>query len=179
MLNEWGRIAYEQWLETESIRDNVILDTFVIMPNHVHGIVQITGSNRNTGVDNDGPYDVGACRNTPLQNDLSQQNRNTSLRNTPHHDHNSPTQNDNPIHKSEFRSPSKTLGAIVRGYKSAVTTRINKNKTTPARRYGSEIITIILFVINNHWNESGIILSTILSNGRTIEIIPEIFLNMC
>lgn len=39
-----------------------------------------------------------------------------------------PIHNGNPTHQSEFRVPSKTLGAIVRGYKSAVTTQINTKK---------------------------------------------------
>src|SRR5699024_8478906 len=44
-LNEWGEIARRNWMNTESIRANVKLDAFVIMPNHVHGIIQIIDSN--------------------------------------------------------------------------------------------------------------------------------------
>jgi len=69
-LNEWGRIARDQWRKTESIRDNVLLDAFVIMPNHMHGIVQITGSNNNTGADSAGTDNVvGAYHDTPLRDD--------------------------------------------------------------------------------------------------------------
>src|SRR5699024_7344468 len=49
ILNRWGRIARGQWQKTASIRDHVALDVFVIMPNHVHGIVQIVGSNNDVG----------------------------------------------------------------------------------------------------------------------------------
>ena len=38
-LNDYGRIAHEEWLRTASIRPRVTLDTFAIMPNHVHGII--------------------------------------------------------------------------------------------------------------------------------------------
>jgi hypothetical protein len=72
-LNKWGRIASDQWQKTESIRDNVSLDAFVIMPNHVHGIIRITDYHRNTGVDDTGSYIVGAYCNTPQQNDSSNQ----------------------------------------------------------------------------------------------------------
>ena len=75
ILNRWGRIARDQWQKTETIRDNVALDAFVVMPNHVHGIIQ---------------------NDMPLQNDT-------------------PLRNRNPEQQSEFRSPSKTLGAIIRG----------------------------------------------------------------
>jgi len=40
-LNEFGSIAYQTWLETTSIRPNVALGDFIIMPNHMHGIVTI------------------------------------------------------------------------------------------------------------------------------------------
>jgi REP element-mobilizing transposase RayT len=102
VLNKWGKIARDEWRRTASIRDNVALDAFVVMPNHVHGIIQI--------IDTDNNVVVGAYRDTPL------------LRNI------------DPDQQPEFRSPSKTVGAIVRGYKSAVTTRINKKRNTAGRK---------------------------------------------
>ncbi len=36
-----GEIAAEEWKKTEIIRDKVRLDAWVIMPNHMHGIVVI------------------------------------------------------------------------------------------------------------------------------------------
>jgi len=41
VLNEYGTIACNEWLNTPYIRKNVELDVFVIMPNHMHGIVII------------------------------------------------------------------------------------------------------------------------------------------
>ena len=38
-LNGYGRIVLEEWLRTEVIRQEVALDVFQVMPNHVHGIV--------------------------------------------------------------------------------------------------------------------------------------------
>jgi len=40
-LNDIGKIVKSEWLKTEEIRDNVSTDEFVIMPNHVHGILFI------------------------------------------------------------------------------------------------------------------------------------------
>jgi len=40
-LSEMGRIATEEWFKTAELRKNVELDAFVVMPNHVHGIVVI------------------------------------------------------------------------------------------------------------------------------------------
>ncbi|HKI79722.1 MAG TPA: hypothetical protein VKA26_14370 [Ignavibacteriaceae bacterium] len=43
ILNECGEIVKEEWLKTKETRKNVDLDYFVIMPNHLHGIVIIEG----------------------------------------------------------------------------------------------------------------------------------------
>jgi REP element-mobilizing transposase RayT len=45
-LNKYGEIAHNEWENTAKIRKNVSLDVFVIMPNHVHGIVVIHDNNR-------------------------------------------------------------------------------------------------------------------------------------
>ena len=52
-LSKIGEIAYNEWLKTELIRDNIKLYSFVIMPNHFHAIVEIlyqntTYTNKNT-----------------------------------------------------------------------------------------------------------------------------------
>jgi REP element-mobilizing transposase RayT len=42
-LNEWGEIVQEEWFQTAVVRPYVVLhpDEFVVMPNHVHGIIWI------------------------------------------------------------------------------------------------------------------------------------------
>ncbi|OFY13956.1 MAG: hypothetical protein A2X02_09045 [Bacteroidetes bacterium GWF2_29_10] len=46
VLNEYGHIAYNEWVKTSEIRDNVTLGTFVIMPNHIHGIIILETNGR-------------------------------------------------------------------------------------------------------------------------------------
>ncbi len=41
-LSPIGEIVAEEWLKTPQIRPNVLLDEWVIMPNHIHGIIVIT-----------------------------------------------------------------------------------------------------------------------------------------
>lgn len=41
VLNEFGIIAYNEWLKTPEIRPNVELGAFIIMPNHMHGIIRL------------------------------------------------------------------------------------------------------------------------------------------
>ena len=38
-LNDLGRIVEEEWRRSAQVRQGVTLDVFVIMPNHLHGIV--------------------------------------------------------------------------------------------------------------------------------------------
>ena len=45
LLNPMGKIAYAEWIAIASIRSNVRLGGFVIMPNHMHGLLQICASN--------------------------------------------------------------------------------------------------------------------------------------
>ena len=70
-LNACGRIVVEEWRRTERVRDNVVLDAFVVMPNHVHGIIGITADPDGGGAaphpsdpstDGGGPNPVGVHR---------------------------------------------------------------------------------------------------------------------
>src|SRR6478609_5921164 len=42
ILNSYGQIAYDEWTNAPQIRPNIELGEFVIMPNHMHGIIQIS-----------------------------------------------------------------------------------------------------------------------------------------
>jgi REP element-mobilizing transposase RayT len=54
ILNDFGEIADTELLKTMKIRHNVLIEHYVIMPNHIHAIIQITEK-------------VGAYCDTPLQ----------------------------------------------------------------------------------------------------------------
>jgi len=57
-LNEYGEIAKKCWVEIPKHHQNVQLDEYVIMPNHIHGIVVINEPA------------VGAIHELPLRNEL-------------------------------------------------------------------------------------------------------------
>lgn len=40
-LNKPGRIVAREWQRTEELRDNVELDAFTVMPDHVHGLLRL------------------------------------------------------------------------------------------------------------------------------------------
>lgn len=43
-LNDCGLIARQEWQNSAEIRTEIELDTFLVMPNHIHGIVIINGA---------------------------------------------------------------------------------------------------------------------------------------
>ena len=103
-LNDNGKIAEQCWLAIATHFPDVDLDTFVVMPNHVHGIITIREPA------------VGAKHFSPLHNDDV---------------------------APKLRSPSKTVGSIVRGFKIGVTKWFRENGRTDKiwqRNYYEHII---------------------------------------
>ncbi len=45
MLNECGMVVRDEWEKSANIRLEIKLDSFIVMPNHFHGIVHIVGAN--------------------------------------------------------------------------------------------------------------------------------------
>jgi REP element-mobilizing transposase RayT len=41
IISEEGKIIEEEWLKTEKIRHYVLLDEFIVMPNHFHAIIML------------------------------------------------------------------------------------------------------------------------------------------
>jgi len=55
-LNEIGSMVHREWMRTAIIRPNVTLDLFMIMPNHIHGIIILNvGATRRVAPTPNGP----------------------------------------------------------------------------------------------------------------------------
>ncbi len=48
LLGGFGKVAESEWLRTAQIRENVELDKYIVMPNHLHGILFIIHNCRGT-----------------------------------------------------------------------------------------------------------------------------------
>ena len=55
-LNSFGKIAAEEWVKTPEIRKNISLGHFIIMPNHMHGIISIDFSIKPKANENKGKF---------------------------------------------------------------------------------------------------------------------------
>jgi len=149
-LNEYGQTVRDEWLKTPALRPNVELGEWVVMPNHIHGIVVITSrgmSSTAPGGDVSPTAGRGVLQYAPTMADTDM----GELSNAP---------------TPKLQSPSQTIGAIVRGFKSATTKRINEMRinqginNTPRpvwqRNYWEHIIRneesyqhIAAYIINN------------------------------
>ncbi|MGP1382228.1 MAG: transposase [Thainema sp.] len=112
-LDSLGQIVAEEWLRSQNIRQEINLDAWVIMPNHIHGIVFIQDktsqqvSDNSSQVSNQPQNPVGANGHSPLQNGHS------------------PIQ-----HVTPFMRP-RSLSSFITGFKSTATKRINLLRNTP------------------------------------------------
>jgi len=114
LLNECGEIALDCWNAIPGHFQGVELDEFVVMPNHVHGILIIHDHGRGTGWGDDrrGTANGDGCRGTGCDNDR----RGTACR--------APT-------TEKFGKPvAGSLPTIIRSFKSAVTKRIHERRGT-------------------------------------------------
>jgi putative transposase len=107
ILNEYGQIARDEWMRTTEIRPNVELGEFVIMPNHLHGIIQIN-------------YRRGELH-SPQNTHEWHSPQNTNEWHTPQNSPERHSPNRNIVWISAPRGTSQTMGSIIRGYKSSVT----------------------------------------------------------
>jgi REP element-mobilizing transposase RayT len=122
-VNSLGEIVREEWLKSADIRREIELDEFVVMPNHVHGILVIrdVGEHGRPPLPNDPRDGIGAHGRPPLP------------------------------YAPQPRAPQpigripRSLGSFVAGFKSAVTVRINQSRAMPGvpvwqRNYYEHII---------------------------------------
>lgn len=103
ILNDAGRVADECWRQIPDHFPNVELDEWVVMPNHIHGIIVITDP-------------VGVNDHSPLR-------------------HPSPA--------TRPRGTSRTIGAMVRGFKIGVTAWYRRRSDTSKiwqRNYWEHIV---------------------------------------
>ena len=105
VLNDAGKMATQCWLNISEYFPHVILHEFVIMPNHIHGIIELSNNNDvKTG-------SVGAKNFSPLHTfeQSTEQSTEQWAKN---------------FSSQRPRGTSRTIGSIVRGFKIGVTKQL-------------------------------------------------------
>lgn len=88
ILNAFGKIAWDEWFATEKVRKNCKIHESIVMPNHIHGIIEILYKKEKSA--------EGELKFAPIS----------------------------PSEIGEFKSPSQTIGSIIRGFKIATIKKI-------------------------------------------------------
>ena len=175
MLNDAGAIANDCWLNIPNHFPNAILHEYVIMPNHVHGIIELVGANNHSPkTNNHSPVSKLHSPKTELHSPKNKKNNNSVIGDNraknvsvigDNRAKNVSVIGDNRAKNvSPLRSPSKTVGSVVRGFKIGVTKWMRQNTDTFyiwQRNYWEHIIrddisyeNISQYIINNptKWN---------------------------
>jgi putative transposase len=100
-LSDKGNIVKEELLKTFEVRKNIKLHEYVIMPNHVHMLMEIINDNLDRDVLQQS-RDVACYVSTNTENELK--------------------------YFSKISPRSNTVSSTIRSFKSAVTKRINQKK---------------------------------------------------
>ncbi|QCX54103.1 transposase [Elizabethkingia sp. JS20170427COW] len=124
-LNPFGKIASQEWENSEKIRDNIKIHEYIIMPNHIHGIIEILFKKDESKEEKDrenkkGGEDKGKGEDKGESKGESKDESKGELRFAP----TVPTAPTAPTAPTNFKSPSQTIGSIIRGFKIATIKKI-------------------------------------------------------
>ena len=110
-LSDFGEIVVQEWFRSFEIRDELILHQFILMPNHLHAIVEIQNKNRGKMMDGgttDGDPTVQTHGRASLRSD--QRPDNHQSRDIKRH--------------PPVRLPT-SISSFIAGFKSAVNSKID------------------------------------------------------
>ena len=150
-LSHIGKIARDFWLKIPDHFQNAKLDEFVVMPNHIHGIIALTDNEENR-----------AENIQPLQ--PHEQNVGVQYI-EPSSPHNKIQHIEPSLSRNRFKHMTpKSIGSIVRSYKAAVTRQCGKDEICEivwqrnfyerAIRSEKELNCLREYIVNNSLNWS-------------------------
>ncbi len=157
-LNDIGIMADKYWIEIPNHYPQVTLHEHIVMPNHIHGIIEIIGNRHDVGICHD---DAGICHDgVGICHGKSLQDTTDNIVGTCH------GMSLQQPHERQFAKPiAGSVSTIINQYKSAVKRWCNKNNCEYFQwqpRFHDHIIrneqsyeTISNYIINNpaKWQE--------------------------
>ena len=167
-LSEVGQIVAESWQWLAAQYDYVTLDAWVVMPNHIHGIIVITdqggddggggGDDGGRGVDDGGG---GGSRTAPTANTPTASNAPTAP--------DAPTANAPTTNAPTAPAKRKTVGRLVGAFKTVSTKRINDQRGTPGAQVWQRDFYEHISAMQRRWREFADISLRIRPAGRAIQ----------
>lgn len=121
IFNDAGLQAQKCWQDIPNHFPNAVLHEYIIMPNHIHGIIEFVGANQyspnNNSPNNNSPNQTFSDNGNHVEN--NDKAKDLELVNG--------TKNFSPLPNVTWRSPSKTIGSVIRGFKIGVTKWMRNN----------------------------------------------------
>ena len=162
ILSDYGKIVETEWHKSFDIRKELFLDEFIIMPNHLHAIVEIDNRDGDVKPNNENAPDVG-------RNDVDTHGRaylqppqppNVNTDDRPYQQ--SPIKRNPPI-----RLP-KSISSFMAGFKSAVNSKID-DYIDDERKYGRSPVST-KYNRNNHFFQPNYYDHIIRNEGEYLRI---------
>jgi len=102
-LSGLGKIVKNEWLKSFEIRAELFLDEFVVMPNHLHGLIVLENKmiNNGTNVETHGRASLRTIKTDKIYHHQNQQT------------------------KPEFQRKPKSISSFVAGFKSSSKSKVN------------------------------------------------------
>ena len=155
ILSDFGKIIETEWLKSFEIRNELFLDEYIIMPNHLHAIIIIDNNTGNDGTN----VGTNVVVETHGRASLPSPSPSPSPSSSP-----SSSQSPSPLH----RMP-KSISSFVGGFKSAINSKIDDyidKHQLPIPKYNR----------NNHFFQPNYH-DHIIRNNRSYEMIKNYIIN--
>lgn len=136
-LSTYGKIVAEEWKRTGDLRDEVSLDAFIVMPDHVHGLLWIhhptSESSRKENREARRPQTKKpGTEGREAHHNLEENHKACQSRNENREVHLAKTSRETPPTPPGLeKQRAGTLSTIMGCFKAAVTRRINEKRDTP------------------------------------------------
>jgi len=116
-LNWTGKLVKREWERLPNRFPNIELDEFIVMPNHVHGIILINDTGRGTAANSE-DIDLLITRRAPTATNNENDDQELSRR--------------APTNREQFGKPVPgSIPTLIRSFKSAVSLRVNRSRNSP------------------------------------------------
>jgi REP element-mobilizing transposase RayT len=103
--SDFGKIVNDEWLKSFEIRNELFLDEYIIMPNHLHAILILNKTNNERSYDS---YDSHVETHGRASLQINQSN-----------------QSNEQTQKQQFDRKPKSISSFVAGFKSAINSKID------------------------------------------------------
>ncbi len=121
IYSDFGNIIHDQWIKSFEIRDELFLDEFIIMPNHIHAIVVLDRNSINkTDHELHDLNDLYDLDDLPVETH-GRASLQSPLQSILHSDKQSVIQ----IPKQQFVRKPRSISSFIAGFKSAINSKID------------------------------------------------------